>query len=300
MSVRDASSDHYAFARGDGAALYDPTLGITTLIRTIGLSRERAGFVVIQDRVTLSAPRTIDQVLHAMRPAPETSNSDSPWLKLANFNGLLLGVRLVAPSQYRATIATQISNQFRENMHDDGKFGVVRVAPTGPQTNTVLLEVLWPTTSAAWSERPQVQPLDNARPQRGFFITLGSSTESWIFNLSGTKTDAGGLSIQRNDRSGSGLRRSNNVGATERLFIQGADRLADQNGARTLIDLGSSSGVLEIDFAGTEARLSGSAGVLGVKFLKFFGSEVTAVIHRGKNLQWTRSQGLVTITGMTS
>lgn len=286
-----ASSDHYAFARAQGRRLYPAALGITTLLRTVGLSRENGGFVALQDRVSLGQARTIQQIFHSMTPSG-TNNADSPWLKLANLNDTVLGVRVVAPARYTATVATQISNNWGENMDDDGRFGCVRVAPPAPQPGATFLEVLWPTQEAAWAQRPAVRPLDPAHPERGFSVPLGASVECWVYGTGG----AGELRLNGAGPDGIGVTRMGRDGAPERLAIQGRGRLTDRGGRRLLLDTGRNAGALEVALTGGRADLSGTAGIVGVRF---FGPRVTQVRCRGRSVRWARRGPLVTITGLT-
>jgi hypothetical protein len=286
------STDHYAFARGDGRRLYPSTVGIKTLLRTVGMSRENNGFITLQDRVLLDKPRTVEQLFHSLEPAA-TNNNDSPWLKLTNQNDTVLGIRVVAPAAYNATITTQISNNHGENLDDDGHFGYARLAPTTPSDNTVFLEVLWPTKTAEWGNRPNVQPLDAANPQRGFAVPLGNALESWIYNTSGKTTEAGTLRLEGNSADDIAVKRADSAGTLQRIVLQGSGKLFDQNGQRLLLDLGNSKGALEVAFSGNRVDLSGTAAIAGVRF---YGPQVTAVHYNGKAVRWSRAGSMVTIT----
>lgn len=288
-----ASTDHYAFAGADGTKLYPSTLGVTTLFRTVGLCRELGGFIVLQDRALLTRPRTVEQLFHSMEPNG-TDDTGHPWIRLTNRNASVLGIRVVAPATYSAQVTTQMSNNYQEDMDDDGKFGLVRVATTTPTSNVIFLEVLWPQGSAGWAKRPAVAPLDAGRPHRGFSMPAGASQESWIYNTAGTSTVAGNLVIEGNGPGVVGVRRTGAGGSPERLVVLGGGRLADQNGV-TLLDLGGNAGVLEVEFAGTRATLSGTASPVGVTFR---GVGVTDVEHASTTMKWTRNGDLITVTGL--
>jgi len=303
-----ASTDHYAFVRGEGMRLYPSALNVTTLTRTIGLSRENGGFVSLRDRVVLGTARKIEQIFHSMTPAPATNNDNSPWLKLTNLNGSVLGVRVLYPRPYAANIATQVSNNWRENMDDDGHYGYVKVSPTAPRTSTTFLEVLWPTKTEEWGNRPNVQPLTTTEPWRGFSVPLGNSTESWIYNSSGTSASGGDLTIQASSAYDIGIRRRTSGGTLERMVVRGAEggKLLDQNGARMLLALGANRGVFEVAFTetltGTRADLSGSRSLGTPTFegVQFYGPNVTEVRWRGHVIQgWSRSGSIVTLGPLT-
>lgn len=290
------STDHYAFARGDGRNLYRSTLQINTLLRTVGLCRENGGFVVLQDRVLLGTPRAIRQLFHSMNP--DESVNEQPWLKLTNLNNSVLGVRVLSPASYQATFAVppQPSNSYREFMDDDGRFGYVKVEAPQPTDNMVFLEVLWPTKAQDWGQRPTISPLDVNNPHRGFSLPVGTAMESWIYNTTGGVTSAGDLQIEGSDRGDIGIRRvsTDASGTLERVVLQGSGRLKDQSGTRMLLDLGPNSGALEVAFTnisgGVRADLSGTAGVSGVSF---FGLNVIDVHHQGRAVRWERFGSMV-------
>lgn len=316
-----ASTEHYAFARGDGKRLYPSELNVTTLLRTVGFSRENDGFVALQDRVVLSTARKIEQVFHSLTPQDAPSTDVKPWLKLTNLNtqtdrdlpnpsvrDTVLGIRVLSPQQYTVDLTSSPQKSDKGNYinrtyicpsgdpnagdKDCADFGYVRVAPTAPASSVVFLEVLWPTTDPEWASRPNVQPLDAANPDRGFSIPLNASTESWIYNTSGTTTSAGDLTIQGNSPDDIGIRRMAGDGRIERVVLQGGGKLLDQNGARTLLDLGKNRGVLEVAFTGTRADLSGTASIIGVAF---YGPNVTEVRRQGEKVPWRRSGSMVTL-----
>jgi hypothetical protein len=303
------STDHYAFARGEGARLYKADLNITTLLRTVGLSREipgatthgpSGGFVVLQDRVAFGTGtnRMVRQLFHSM--SPDLTLNDAPWVKLTNLHQSVLGVRVLSPANYAASIATQVSNNYQEFMDDDGRYGCVRVeSPGGAVDSEVFLEVLWPTTTTEWDNgRPTVIPLDQSRPHRGFSIDLGTSHESWIFNLTGSITQAGDLKIEGSDQGGGdiGIKRAAADGSLERIALQGTGngnlRLFDQGGGRLILESSSPyKGALEVAFTGTSAAdLSGTAEVNGIQF---YGPNVSVVLHRGRPVQWEHVGSLV-------
>jgi len=302
------STDHYAFAGGDGSRLYPSTLNVTTLTRTVGLSRENGGFIALRDRAVLGTARKIEQLFHSMTPAPATNNDDSPWLKLTNLNGSVLGIRVLSPEPYAASVATQLSNEW-ESMDDDGFYGYVKVSPTTAQTSTTFLEVLWPTKAGEWGGRPNVQPLTSTESWRGFSVPVsGNSTEFWIYNSSVTPTSGGDLILQASSAYDIGIKRATSAGTLERVVVRAdqGGKLLDQNGARMLLDLGANRGVFEVAFTetltGTRADLSGSRSLGTPTFegVQFYGPNVTEVRWRGHVIQgWSRSGSIVTLGPLT-
>ncbi|MBI5479306.1 MAG: DUF4962 domain-containing protein [Deltaproteobacteria bacterium] len=283
------STAHYGLARGDGAKLYPSSLGVQTLLRTIALVRD-PGYLVLHDRVVLTAARTVEQLFHSMG----RSGQAGPWVKLVNLDDSVLGIRVIAPAPYEARISSQQSNHFDENMDDDGAYDLIKVTPAGAEQSVVFLEALWPTKGATWDTRPQVQPLDGTEPQRGFAVALGASTESWVYGTTGaTATTAGDLTLEGGSAGDDiGVVRAAG-GSLQRLVLVGRGRLEDQGGGRTLLDLAGNQGALEVAFTGARADLSGTAAVAGVRF---YGPDVTDVRQGGIPVVWTREGAMVVVT----
>lgn len=279
------STDHYVFARGDGRWLYPSTLGINTLLRTVALCRENGGFVALHDRVAMGVARKVEQLLHSMDPSG-TNDASHPWVRLTNLNGSVLGVRVISPASYTANVSTQLSNNYQENMDDDGQFGFVKIAPTAPASDVTFLDVLWPTKTADWTSRPGVQPLDATNPERGFIVLLGGIEERWIYSTMAV-TPAGGLTLQGGDL---GIVRADSAGTLQRLVILGQGSLTDQGNTRLLVG-NPGSGVVEVAFSGTRADLSGAQ----FQGLQFFGPTVTEVWANGQQVSWTRQGSTVTV-----
>ena len=115
----------------------------------------------------------------------------------------------------------------------------------------------------------------------------------------GSFTTAGGLRIDGTATNDVGLVRTDGTRTTRLLLMAlGGGRLSDQNGARTLVDLGAKRGVLEVAFDGVgNVDLSGTASVPGVRF--HAASAPVSVTRNGASVPWTRdaTTGLVTVGG---
>jgi len=283
------SSDHYAFARGDGARLYPIELGVSTLLRTVTLSRDRGGFVALHDRVRTDADRSIEQLFHSMTPAT-TSVGQAPWVRLENLENTVLGIRVVAPADYAAFLQVQVSNEYRENMDDDGHFGLVRVSPRLPVQETVFLEVMWPMNASDWNNRPNVQPLDPANPEYGFQLTLEEGTQRWIYAGSDA-TAAGGIRLD--DGAEVGIVCTDAGNELERVVLLGSGALRDDQ--RGMLLSTPTFGLVEVSFTRARADVSGTV-VEGVRFL---GPQVTDVRSGGTPVQWTREGPWVILGGPT-
>lgn len=270
------STAHYAFARGEGARLYPPDLGIVRLARLVALSREPA-YLALHDRAELAGEHTVEQLFHAQ----ERSGADGPWLRLANQDDVVLGIRVFAPAAPVVAFSQQQSNNHQENLDDDGTFDLVRVSSRGARVGFV--ELLWPTRGAAWGSRPAAAPLDDAAPEAGFAVPLpGGGAEAWVF------ASAGGLVLETGELA---VVRTAPGGALARLAIVGGGRLADEAG--TLLDV--PAGTLEVALSGGAAELSGPAAIEGVRFR---GPDVQTVTHDGVPVEFTREGDLVVVAGV--
>lgn len=306
--VASASTAHYAFTRGDGRKLYPADLKVNTLLRTFAMSRELGAFMVLQDRAEFGTPRKLTQVFHSLNP----TNTDftSPWIRMNNdvpststshASNTVLGIKVLSPtSGYAATPSSQTSNTVGEFVDNDGIFGRMDVTTTTASTSATFLEFLWPTTTAAYGTKPTVTALDSSFPDRGFSTIYGASTEAWLYNTVGGTTSAGGLTLEGTAKTDIGIRRTDtSTGAVERVVLFGSGRLRDSSGSRTLLDLGSGKGVLEVAFTGTTAAdLTGTAPVVGVQF--YAPTTVTTVTRNGQAVGFSRSGTTITVTSETA
>jgi hypothetical protein len=314
-----ASTRHYALARADaqpcapgstacpkGKGLYPSTAGVQMLLRTVGLSRENGGFITLQDRILLGAAKTVEQTFHSLNPSGTYVDSSTgvPWLRLDNStvaydttptSSTVLGIRVISPAG--ASIATQSplpKDTYWTPVDDDGLFGYVKIGAPSAASNIVFVEVLWPGAVSTWSSRPQVQPLDSSRPQRGFTVSTPAGPESWIYNLAGSTTAAGALTITGTTSNDVGVVRYTTSGVPVRMFVAGKARLLDQRGSRILLDTSpSTAAALEVAVNGARANLSSSASAKGASF---YGPAITQVFVRGVAVTWTRSGSVVTVT----
>ena len=197
------------------------------------------------------------------------------------------------------SMGLQQSNQYTEWMSPNGAYAHAVVSSGATKVNSArFLELLWPTTTSGWASRPNATALDATRPHRGFSMPLGAGWEKVLINASGASTAAGGLQLDGRTSTDVAVIRNDGTRSTRMVLLAPAGgRFSDQNGARTLIDLGANGGVLEIAFdAAGNADLSGTAGILGVKF--YAASAPASVTHAGALVSWIRdaTTGLVTVT----
>jgi hypothetical protein len=297
------STAHYAIGSADGLHLYPATLGLTRATRTVVVDRE-TNAIALTDDFALAAPHVVQQHFHSMKGA--TSALATPWVYLDNTiasggtvnpANTALGIDVIAPANVSMAMAVQQSDAYSEWLSPDGAFGHATVSTPAPVSSTRFVELLWPTTTTAWSGRPNAAPLDLAHPENGFLLPLGTGDESFVLNTSGSSTRAGGLELTGALASDLAVVRTDGSKPTRMLLLAlSGGKLTDQNGARTLIDLNGSRGVLEVAFdAAGNPDLSGTASLAGVKF--YAPSQPAQVTHEGVSLSWTRdgATGLVTL-----
>jgi len=310
-----ASTDHYAFARGEGSNLYPESLNIHRLQRTVGFSREGNSFIALQDRIQYGygATHVAEQVFHAMRakaavgdtdPARSKTDYEFPWIRLDNstpqqafppshFSDTALGIRVVAPATYVADFDTQVSNNYMEWYHPNGNFGRVRVRPTAAQTATTFLQVLWPTTNAAWNDRPNVQPLASAAPERGFSVPLAGQTEHWLYNTMGASTSAGAFTLTGSSTDDIAVVRWGTACSDlQRVAFTGNGSVSDTCGGtpRLLLDTGGATRTVEVSFTGARADISGVPNTSGIRF---YGPAVGEVRLNGNPIDFAHDGNIV-------
>jgi hypothetical protein len=279
------STQHYAFARGDGTRLYPSSLGAESLLRTTVLSRD--GYAVLHDQARFGSARRVEQLFHFQLSA----SAGGGWVKGTNENDHVLGIRTLAPAAVSTAIGTLNSNECYSlcpGTADTGFFSHARVGPRTAATDTTFLELLWPTTESGWASRPDAQPLDVANPERGFTIPLPGGPERWVY-ATGTTTLAG---EHRLDGGQIGVARSSQSGLLQRVALLGQGSLFDKGGSRLLLAT-PGDGVAEVAFTGTRADVSGTvtAGI------RFYGPDVTEVRIDGTPVPWSRQDGGIVSVG---
>ena len=261
-----ASTDHYAFARGDGRRLYPSTLNVTTLTRTVGLSRENGGFIALRQSLAEAyesewfgarGPRTVSKAIYREHRYPGLQQLEG---------------------EHGRRWALRLRQSLSHNAPDQHDLPRSVVAHEGRRVGQP------PERATAYNHRTLAR-LFGASRQLHRVLDLHSS---------GTSASGGDLTIHGTSPYDIGIKRSTSAGTLERVVVRGAQggKILDQSGTRTLLDLGTNGGVLEVAFTGTRADLSGTAEVVGVRF---YGPSVTEVRHRGSAVQWSRSGSTVTV-----
>lgn len=233
----------------------------------------------------MAGPRRVDQVFHAQQ---SISTGTPGWVLGTNEGDRLLGIRIVAPSEFGTDTGTQQSTDFYS--HDsDGRYAYVRVHATTNSSSATFLEVLWPTTGAGWTARPNIQPLDSGRPEMGVSVPLGVATERWVY-AAGAPTSAGGLTL---NGPSIGIARVDATGNLQRVALEGNGTLADA--AHTLLAT-PAYGVVEISMSATVAEVSGTLA----DGVSFYGPSITQVMVNGQVTQFSRGDDGTITVGATS
>ena len=306
-----ASTTHFAIGQADGSRLYPSAVGVTRALRMVVMDRETSVIALNEEHwFAAGVTHVVEQHFHAIKGS--TSAVAAPWLYLdnsvnpadapsgtVNASNTVLGIQVLSPASATMSVGLQQSNQYTEWMSPNGAFAHAVVSSGATKVNSVrFLELLWPTTTSGWASRPNATALDATRPHRGFSVPVGAGWEKLLVNASGATTASGGLQIDGRTSTDVAVVRNDGTRTTRMLLLAPAGgRFSDQNGARTLIDLGTNTGALEVAFdALGNADLSGTAGVLGVKF--YAASAPGSVTHGGAAVAWVRdaTTGLVTVT----
>jgi hypothetical protein len=272
-----SATDGYAAARATGARLYPASLGVTSLERSVYLSRE--GWAVLRDDVALAAPRVVEQLLHAL----DAATVDGPWIRANSKDDRVLGIRVVAPARFATTISPQTADKLTKQYEPDGSVSLVKLRPASEAARTRFVELLWPTRGARWAARPDVQPLDAARPEAGFVVRLADGRESWAMG-DGTMAPTGRVATSARWAAV----REGADGRVWRLVIGGAGRLSLDG---EVVLTGVSMGSLEVDIDGAVATLSG-AEPQGASFVA---PEVSSVMRYGAEVPWYREGARVVV-----
>lgn len=301
-----AGSAHFAVAQADGTFLYPASLGLSHALRTVVLDRETTAIGLADDYAFQDGTaRVVQQHFHSMKGS--TSTVSGAWVYLDNstsggatvpVSNTVLGIHVAAPANASKSVSIQSSNAYQEWMSPDGAYGHAVVATAAPVNSARFLELLWPSSTAAWGTRPTVTALDAQVPEKGISFPVAGGTEAFVFNTTGGATQAGSFQIEGARTSDLAAVRTDAAGKPLRVMIEAmaGGRIQDQGGARTLLDLSGQTGLLEVAFDGLGgAELSGSAGVHGVRF--FSPSAPTAVTHAGVDVAftWDEDSGLVTV-----
>jgi hypothetical protein len=244
------SSDDFAYAIGDGAHLYDASLGLTRWDRhALFVDRK---WVILRDVVEASASHSYAWFCHFM----EGAQQDGAWIRGDAGGGHGLGVAVVAPAPWKLDVAPQSPPNI-EHLNPSGHVYAAVVTPLAPTANTTFLTALLPTELAAWDGRPNVTALDASAPDAGMVLDDGTHHVVALFSrLASDDTHVGGYHV-----AGQAGVAEYEVQAPTRALLLAGSVLEDTQ--RPLIKLAGSSTLFEAD--GLEAdTLSLSGDLVGM------------------------------------
>ena len=261
LSVVTDTTD-YAFVQADGTHLYPSGDNVQSLLRTFVMARD--GYVVLNDTVAMGASHKVDQVFHFMASASQSGS----WLRGDSLNDRTLGIAVVSPAAFTATIGTQTADKLSKQFDLSGTEAMIQVHATAASATAQFLELLWPTRGSLWSQNPAVTALDGTRPQSGFSLSLTNATEDWVFSSAGAFQLTGQI----------GIARFGSDGSLQRLAMLGNGELNDQSGTRMLMQT-AQPGAIEVSFVSNTQSVVSGANATG---LRFYGPEMQQVTVRGE------------------
>ncbi|HET7826676.1 MAG TPA: heparinase II/III family protein [Anaeromyxobacter sp.] len=273
------STRNHAYAVADGSRLYPPSLGLTRWDRhALFLGRR---WVVLRDVVRASAAHDFHWLVHFLNGAAQ----DGTWLMGTADGGRALGVAVVSPAAWNLTVTQQSPRQI-DGLNPAGSVTGAEVAPASPTPSVTFLTALVPTTTASWSSRPTVVPLDAAQPEAGLVVTAGTQVATAIFSDDPTaSSSASGV-----DLAGlAGVLEADGAAPTRVLLVQA--RSLSQGGALVASQDGTAS-ILEAEGLGdAELRLTGD--VLGTARVR--APSATRVTWFGKDVPFARDGDYVDV-----
>ena len=273
------SSTDFAFATGNGAHLYDPSLGLNRWDRHV-LFLDRK-WIVIRDVVEASASHTYSWFSHFF----ESASQEGSWIHGRGPNGQSLGVAVIAPASWTFATGKQAPQNVGK-LNPNGYVYAATVTPTASQANVSFLTALVPTPEASWSSRPSVNTLDTSAPERGLYFTNGSTTSVALLNrLAADDTHTGGFHLIGQ----AGVSEYVN-GVSHRVLLVKGTLL--EGITRRLLQQDGSSAMLEADGLDTQTlALSGDV----LKQVTVYAPTATQVTWYGSAVPFTRSGDYVAV-----
>jgi len=275
------STSHYGYALGDGAKLYPASLGLRKWDRHILFVDRKYG--VIRDVLQASAAHAYDWSCHFMNGVTREGN----WLHGTGENGQALGVAVVAPTSFTATLSTQRPVNI-SNFNKNGYVALAEVKP--PSTaNTTFLVALIPTAEAAWGSKPEVTAIDPALPDAGVRIRESATVLSLaVFNDVATQTRKVGSFTLTGQAA---VVKYDNGNPIRVLLVRGSS-LADA--ARTVVSVSAPGNMIEVDgLASATVTVSGDAPGA----MRLYAPVATRLVWNGKDTPFVREGDFLVVTG---
>jgi len=264
------STDHFAFATGDGSKLYPSNLGVTQWDRhALFLDRKH---VVLFDAVQASQPRTWSWLSHFTGNAWQ----EGSWIHGQGDNGQALGVAVVAP-QNPGISFSNVSPLKANNFDQSGNFSGAEVKSPA-SAKTAFLTALVPVADANWGSRPTVDPLDQGKPEAGLVLVDGDRRSAAAFSADGSGVQAGNVTL-----AGLAGVAETKGGAVDRaLLVRGTSIAQD---GKELLHADGGVDVLEADGISSDTVwLSGSA----LKNARVYAPTASKIRWYGQDVQFRR------------
>lgn len=139
-TTHTAALDHLA---ADATQRYRQIEGLERVVRHVLFVRPH--YFLIVDDLAATSPHTYTWLAHT--PQPPLAESDG-WLRSDAEAEQVLGIRPLAPADLSITTTATTPP-------------AVQISPAAATPTTRLVHLLYPTTAAAWADRPQVQLLED-------------------------------------------------------------------------------------------------------------------------------------------
>lgn len=238
LNGRDAAveatgtTDDFDYVIANGAGLYGGALGeFRRYVLFV-----RPDYLVMVDSIRSDSERRYEWVSHF----DESVSVEGDWLKGMAEDGNVLGVRVVAPSD------------FSDTRDEDGK-PYVKVRPSGDVEDVRFATVLFPTRTDSWKDRPTMTSLGDSGGAIGVRVMLNGVQDHLIGYGAADSFSLGDYSLDGKVASVA----KDSDGELQRVFLGRGTSLADSGGSRVLIQAPSEITALELNYQGDSLSVSG-------------------------------------------
>ena len=197
----------------------------------------KPGYLLMVDSVGSDVQHRYEWVSHFGKSVSQ----EGDWLKGTADNGNVLGVNIVAPSD------------FSVSRGEDGK-PYVRVRPSKDVDAVRFATVLFPTKADKWSDKPQITSLGDTGQVIGVRVALDGVQDHLIrYGNAGNDSRLGDYTL---DGMIASVARSSD-GKLQRVLLGQGRRLADGGGRRVLVQASEDVSTIEVEYRGSSLALSG-------------------------------------------
>jgi hypothetical protein len=269
-----ANLPHFDYLASDATGRYRTSGELRDVTRHVLFVRP--GYFVMLDNLAADTPHTYEWISHIGQSALR----EGAWVRADAGDGQVLGIGVVAPAAF-------------EVVTGEDRRPYVRIAPATPQADVRLINVLYPTTSAEWSARPELTLLADSGSAVAVRIAAQSAerrSDDVLIAYDPTGAEAA-VGPYRFDGRVAVV--ALNADATlERLFVFGGTTLRDQSGARTLVEGLDPQQPFEALYAGRTLSICGAVS----DAVQIYAPGVERIMLNGFDAPVTRSGDYVRLT----